>query len=132
MHVIDATKEQVSINTPYNRIISLVPSTTESIIHLQAQETLIGVTRFCCHPKEYTKNLPKVGGTKSLDFARIKALQPDLILANKEENRKEDILYLRSQGYTVYVAFPCTVEEALHEIEILASLLHKPILNTCK
>lgn len=79
------------------RIISLVPSLTELIADLGLASQLIGRTRFCIHPKEIINQVPIVGGTKNPDLEKIKALKPDLIIANIEENRKEDIESLSSE-----------------------------------
>ncbi|MFN0082212.1 MAG: helical backbone metal receptor [Ferruginibacter sp.] len=73
------------------RIISLVPSITELLFDIDLSEKLIGITRFCVHPSTRTKNVEKIGGTKKINIQKIISLQPDLIIANKEENNKEDV-----------------------------------------
>ena len=123
MKFIDYTQCTIAADTMYNRIVSLVPSTSESIVALGAGDRLIGVTRFCTDPKHIMQKLPKVGGTKNIDIGRIEKLKPDLILANAEENTREDIMALREKGFNVYVSFPKTIHEALRELKILASLL---------
>ncbi|MFO0728815.1 MAG: helical backbone metal receptor [Myxococcota bacterium] len=72
------------------RVVSLCPSTTETVAALGKAEALVGITRFCIHPAAIVERIPKVGGTKDPDQARIEALAPDLILMNREENRQED------------------------------------------
>ena len=74
------------------KIISLVPSITEALFDLGLSENeIIGRTKFCIHPKDKIRNIEKIGGTKNLNLDKIKALQPDLIIANKEENVKEQV-----------------------------------------
>lgn len=99
------------MKTP-NRIISLVPSLTELIADLGLTEQLIGRTRFCIHPEEIIGDIPIIGGTKNPDLEKIKALKPDLIIANKEENRKEDIESLSSE-FEVLLTDINTIEDAL-------------------
>lgn len=79
----------------YQRIISLVPSLTELVLDLGIGDRLAGRTRFCIHPEEMVKDVPIIGGTKNPDIEKILALKPDYIIANHEENRKEDILTLQ-------------------------------------
>ncbi|MDX1672653.1 MAG: helical backbone metal receptor, partial [Balneolaceae bacterium] len=74
----------------YQRIVSLVPSLTELVIDLGIGDRLVGRTRFCVHPEEVVKDIPIVGGTKSLNLDSVRELDPDYIIANKEENRKVD------------------------------------------
>ncbi|MBK6690209.1 MAG: ABC transporter substrate-binding protein [Deltaproteobacteria bacterium] len=72
------------------RIVSLCPSITETLIGLGLESQLVGVTRFCIHPAEVVAKLEKVGGTKTPELDRIRALAPDFIFMNEEENRRED------------------------------------------
>jgi ABC-type Fe3+-hydroxamate transport system substrate-binding protein len=94
------------------RIVSLVPSITETVIDLGAAERLVGITNYCVHPAEVVAGLAKVGGTKGFSLQEIDTLQPDLILANKEENRKHQIDALR-KDYPVFVTYPRTVDQAI-------------------
>lgn len=74
------------------RIVSLVPSITESLFDFGLTEIeVVGRTKFCIHPKTLVKTVPVIGGTKNLNLDKIKALKPDLIIANKEENEKEQV-----------------------------------------
>ena len=74
-------------DTP-KRIISLVPSQTELLCDLGLESSLVGVTKFCVHPHYIKTNVTVVGGTKQINLEKIKALQPDVILCNMEENTK--------------------------------------------
>lgn len=72
---------------------------------------LVGATRYCTRPKGMLWGLPRIGGTKDPDVGRIVLLKPDLVLANEEENRREDVEALRAQGIEVDVSLPKTVAE---------------------
>ncbi len=73
------------------RIVSLVPSQTELLHFLGLENEVVGITKFCIHPSEWFKNKTRIGGTKNVNVEAIKALQPDIIIANKEENIKAQI-----------------------------------------
>ena len=87
----DQLGREVNLPAAPKRIISVVPSQTELLFYLGLNEEVIGVTKFCVHPVDKFKITAKVGGTKQLDIAKIKALKPDLIIANKEENERRQI-----------------------------------------
>lgn len=78
-------------------IVSLVPSITLLLCDLGLEKNIIGRTKFCIHPSDKIQNIPIVGGTKQCDIAKISLLKPDLIIANKEENEKEQIETLKKQ-----------------------------------
>ncbi|HEV8283309.1 MAG TPA: helical backbone metal receptor [Chitinophagaceae bacterium] len=87
----DQTGRKVLFNKSPDRIISVVPSQTELLCDLGLNDEVIGITKFCVHPETWFKNKTKVGGTKRLNMEKILHLQPDLVIANKEENIKEQI-----------------------------------------
>lgn len=93
------------------RVVSLVPSLTESLFELNLGGRVVGVTDYCIYP-ESAKALPKVGGTKNPDLEKIKALQPDLVMLNSEENRREDAEALQAAGIPIWVTQPETVRDA--------------------
>ncbi|HEX2770891.1 MAG TPA: helical backbone metal receptor, partial [Micromonosporaceae bacterium] len=95
---------------PPRRVVSLVPSLTEAVA-FSAPELLVAATDYCTHPAEL--DVPRVGGTKYPSLERVLAAEPDLVLANAEENRREDIEALRADGVPVWVTFPRTLDEAL-------------------
>lgn len=103
------------------KIISLVPSLTELVIDFGLQNNLIGRTRFCIHPEETVSKITVVGGTKNPNLEKIVELNPDLIIANKEENRKEDIELLRNRFRTVVTEIS-SVEDALLAVYDLGSI----------
>jgi iron complex transport system substrate-binding protein len=107
------------------RIVSLVPSTTETLFALGAGDRVVGVTRFCVHPDDARQRARVVGGTKNPGIETILSLSPDLVLANQEENRKEDVERLRER-VPVHVFFPRDVSEAISDIRSLGALLGEP------
>jgi ABC-type Fe3+-hydroxamate transport system substrate-binding protein len=98
----------VVVPRPVRRVVSLVPSLTESVA---ASGLLVGATDWCVEPAGL--DVVRVGGTKSPRVAEVVALAPDLVLANFEENRESDIAALRAAGLAVWVTAPRTVPEAL-------------------
>ena len=107
-----------------DRIVSLVPSVTESVAQLAGVKRLVGITKFCTEPEAEAPAIRKIGGTKDPDIAAIVALAPDLVLANREENREEDIAALEAAGLQVYVGYPRTARDALEDLKTIARLLH--------
>lgn len=85
----------ISLTATPRRIISLVPSQTELLAHLGLEAEVAGITKFCIHPDEWFRNKHRVGGTKTVDIDKVRALQPHLIIANKEENTREQVEALR-------------------------------------
>ncbi len=107
------------------KIISLVPSITETLLDLGIYETqIVGRTKFCIHPKEKIEKITVVGGTKNLNIEKIKSLNPDLILANKEENEKSQIEELM-KDFRVYVSEVSTLEENDIFLQDIGKLLFK-------
>ena len=94
----DASGALVALPARPARIVSLVPSLTELCFDLGLDERIAGATRFCTEPRDRVSRLPKVGREKDPDLARIRALAPDLVLANVEENRREDVTGAASAG----------------------------------
>ncbi|MNK64427.1 Vitamin B12-binding protein precursor [compost metagenome] len=107
------------------KVISLVPSITETLFDLGlTSDEIVGRTKFCIHPKELVKNIEIIGGTKNLNIAKIKALKPDLIIANKEENVKEQVEELM-KDFKVLVTNVETLEDNYYLIKQLGHLLGK-------
>src|SRR5512132_1408544 len=93
------------------RIVSLCPSITETIVALGGLKRLVAATRYCVRPQGLLWGLPRIGGTKDPDLPRILDLRPDLVFANEEENRLEDVEALRAEGIDVDVSFPRRVAD---------------------
>ncbi len=105
--------DELDLRRPPQRVVSLVPSATGSLLDLGLAGCLVGVTDYCILPAEPAASLPRVGGPKNPDCSRIVALRPDLVIANQEENRPADVAALRAAGLPVWVSFPRTVRAAL-------------------
>jgi ABC-type Fe3+-hydroxamate transport system substrate-binding protein len=104
------------------RIVSLVPSLTEALFELGLGPRVVGVTDWCSYPAAGVADLPKVGGTKNPQIARVLELRPDLVIANREENRERDVERLRAAGLSVWVTYPRTVAEGVALVRELAEL----------
>lgn len=107
------------------KVISLVPSITEALFDLGLTEKeIIGRTKFCIHPAEKVKNVEIIGGTKNLNIEKIRSLHPDLILANKEENVKEQVESLMND-FKVTVYNTETIEDNYYLVKNLGLLFNK-------
>ena len=106
------------------RIVSLVPSQTELLYSFGLDQEVIGITKFCVHPKSWFKTKTRVGGTKKLNIKLIESLQPDLIIANKEENTKEEIQYLQSK-FNVWTSDIITLKDNYEMILALGEILNE-------
>ena len=112
IEVKDQLDKTVSLNQFPKRIISWVPSQTELLHHFQLDDKVIGITKFCIHPDQWYQNKERIGGTKNIDLEKVRKLQPDLIIANKEENTPEDIEALMKE-FPVYISDVITIQDAL-------------------
>lgn len=122
--VIDQMGRAVRVPTHPKRIVSLVPSQTELLYALGLDEEVVGQTLFCIHPHEKHQQKPRVGGTKNFKLNKIQALNPDLIIGNKEENTREGIEEL-SQHYPVWMSDIQNVEDSLRMIQDIGNLVGK-------
>lgn len=117
--------DSLGLNQPPQRVVSLVPSITETLFAFGLGDRVVGVTDYCVFPAEAQRK-PKMGGTKNPNLAHIQAALPDLILANQEENRQDDVEALRAAGFKVWVTFPCTVQEAVDGLSAMIRLFRVP------
>ena len=108
------------------RIISLVPSLTELLVFMGLESSLIGCTQFCIHPHHIKEKCEVIGGTKNPKIQAIIDLKPDLILANQEENRKEDIDLLEKHSLSIYVSKIDTLNDLLGCLDDLQSICQLP------
>jgi hypothetical protein len=121
----DDLGEAVPLSRPPRRVVSLVPSLTESVA-VSAPEILVGATDWCTHPARL--DVARVRGTKNPNRSAIEKLRPDLVLANKEENRRVDVNALRAAGIAVWVTAIETVEEAITSLSrLFIQALQRPI-----
>jgi len=122
--VTDQTGRTIFLETTPRRIISLVPSQTELLFDLGLDEHIVGITKFCIHPPEWFYTKARVGGTKKLHMDIIHQLQPDLIIANKEENVKEQVEEC-AKNYPVWVSDVSNLGDAYEMIEQIGLMTEK-------
>ena len=121
---IDQTGRQVILDPVPSRIISVVPSLTELLSGLQLDTEVVAITKFCVHPDQWFLTKPKIGGTKNLDIQYIHKLNPDLIIANKEENTKEQIEELEKH-FPVWISDVYDRPSAMEAIQQIGKLTGK-------
>lgn len=121
---IDQSGTQHTFETTPKRIISLVPSQTELLYDLGLEESIIGITKFCVHPYHLKSTKKIIGGTKKVHFEKIRLLQPDIIIANKEENTREIVEEL-SKICPVWVTDIITLEDNQKMIEDFGIVFNK-------
>ena len=102
-----------------NRIVSLVPSLTHTLFEMHLGDRIVGVTRYCVEPEN---DLPRIGGTKNPNLEKVADLQPDIVLVNTEENRHEDISWLRER-FEVHESMPRTIADVIEMLRALGNLL---------
>jgi ABC-type Fe3+-hydroxamate transport system substrate-binding protein len=117
----DQTGNFVYIPFPPQRIISLVPSLTELLFDLGLNTEVAGITKFCVHPEEWFRSKTRIGGTKQLDLPLIESLQPDLVIASKEENVKEQVEAVQ-KFCPVYCSDVSNLQQSYEGIEQLGFL----------
>ncbi len=108
------------------RIVSLVPSQTELLHWLGLEAETIAITKFCIHPESWFKSKQRIGGTKTINLEKIRALQPDLIMANKEENVKAQVEML-AEAFPVWVTDVNNLTQAYAMINDIGRLTGKEI-----
>ena len=120
--MVDASGVELRLAHPPRRIVSLLPSTTETLCALGLAEALVGVTAYCVEPRELVRHKPRVGGTKDPDLEKIRALAPDLVVANIEENERAHVEALRAWAIPVWVTYPRTVAGGIRMIAELGEI----------
>lgn len=121
MLITDQINHQFELTTTPKRIISLVPSQTELLYDLGLGDKVVGITKFCIHPKERFNTKTRVGGTKTVNFDKVSDLKPDLIIANKEENTQSEIEALQKL-YPVYTSDINHLEDSFNMIAAIGEL----------
>lgn len=119
--VTDQTGRTLTLATPPSRIVSLVPSVTETLFAIGAEDRLVGVTDFCDFPAE-ARRKPSVGGMISPSLETLVALKPDLVIATRSGNRQETVAQLKRLGIPVYLVNPTSLAEVIDVVERLAEL----------
>jgi ABC-type Fe3+-hydroxamate transport system substrate-binding protein len=120
----DQLGNKIKLDKIPDKIISLVPSQSELLWDLGLQKELIGITKFCIHPNKMFTSIAKIGGTKNINIEKVKSFNPDLIIANKEENQKEQIEELQ-KFFPVWISDIYNLTDALNMITELGKLLNK-------
>ncbi len=126
INITDQMGRQISLPSYPKRIVSLVPSQTEFLYDLGLREEVVGQTLFCVHPAEMHKAKPRIGGTKTLQIDKIRALQPDLIIGNKEENVQAQLEILM-QEFPVYMSDIANLDNAYQMMAQIGVLVGKEL-----
>jgi ABC-type Fe3+-hydroxamate transport system substrate-binding protein len=122
LRVTDDRGRVLDFGPPPSRVVSLVPSDTYSVALLGCGAAIVGRTDYCELPRGVAERVPSVGGTKNPRLDDVMALEPDLVLANQEENTRGDLEALAQRGARVYVAFPKRVADGLGHLAKLARI----------
>ena len=117
----DQLNRVVDIPFSPQRIVSLVPSQTELLYDLGLEARVVGITKFCVHPEKWFREKQRVGGTKTVDLEKIRMLHPDLIIANKEENVKEQVEAL-AKDFPVWISDVNKLDQAFKMIDSIGAI----------
>lgn len=120
----DQTGKTFFLPNPPRRIVSLVPSQTELLFDLGLHSEVVGITKFCIHPDQWFRSKTRVGGTRQLNLSVIRRLKPDFIIANKEENVKEQVEKLAAH-YPVYTSDVNDLDSACEMIQQVGALVQR-------
>ena len=124
VYIKDQLGRELQMKQAPRRIVSLVPSITELLSYLELDDQIVGITKFCILPDHVYRSKPRIGGTKQVHYDQIDLLNPDLIIANKEENTAEIVEKL-AEKYPVYVSDILNTEDALTMIEDLGLICNR-------
>ena len=116
MTIFDHLGRKLFLSDTPKRIVSLVPSQTELLVDLELKDKIVGITKFCVHPKHLRNEKTVVGGTKTVHLDKIEALAPDIILCNKEENTQEMVAELEKIA-PVHVSEVSSISDSLQLIK---------------
>lgn len=122
----DQLGRPIVLNDYPQKIVSLVPSQTELLYDLGLDKEVCGITKFCIHPQQWYRTKQRVGGTKNLYLQAIHALEPDLIIANKEENTQEQIEELAA-SFPVWISDVSNLDQALEMIREVGVICNRQV-----
>lgn len=122
LRIVDDRKRVLLFGPPPQRVVSLVPSDTYNVAAIGCGAALVGRTDYCELPEDVVARVPSVGGTKNPSLSAIEALEPDLVIANQEENTKGDLEALAQRGVKVYVSFPKRAADGIAHLARLARI----------
>lgn len=128
--LVDDLGRALTLTGPARRVVSLVPSLTETLFALGCGGAVCGATRYCVEPADQMTHVRRVGGTKNPDIERIVALDPDLVLINPEENRRADFDALERAGLNLCVLFPHRVADVPRMLRHLGTLVGAEVQAT--
>jgi ABC-type Fe3+-hydroxamate transport system substrate-binding protein len=120
----DQMNRTIRLEAIPKRIVSLVPSQTEFLFDLGLENEVVGITKFCIHPEEWFRSKTRIGGTKTVNIEKVKALNPDLIIANKEENTQADIEALEKIA-PVWISDISTLSDAFEMMQQVGEICGK-------
>jgi ABC-type Fe3+-hydroxamate transport system substrate-binding protein len=123
--IVDQLGKEIQLPSAPLRIVSVVPSQTELLFSLGLEEEVVGITKFCIHPDHWFRFKPRVGGTKKLDIDKIRALHPNLVIANKEENTEEDVKAIET-FCPVWTSDVSSLSDALEMIKSIGNIIGMP------
>ena len=126
---VDHLNRTIAIPSSVKRIVSLVPSQTELLADLKLNDEVVGITNFCIYPPEWFKSKNRVGGTKNFNINKIRELNPDLIIANKEENSKSKLEILIND-YPVWISDVRDLSSALDMINSVGKIVQRESIAT--
>lgn len=118
--------ELLTFSKAPERVVSLVPSMTGSLLDFGLAERLVGITEYCPEPQDASGPVVRVGGTKNTQVQAIINLDPDLVIANQEENSRDDIEKLDAAGLNVWITFPKSIDDTLTLLSALVNLFRIP------
>ncbi len=124
MKFIDQMNNTILLSNIPKRIVSLVPSITELLVDLGLEDSIVGITKFCIEPKHLIDKCLIIGGTKNININKIKNLNPDIIIANKEENLENQVVELKKLS-NVWVSNIKNVEDNLDLIKKIGQIFNK-------
>ena len=125
MNFVDQLNRKIVLQSfPPKRIVSLVPSQTELLFDLGLDEEVVGITKFCIHPEEWFRSKKRIGGTKQLNLSAIRALQPELVIANKEENLQQQVEELADE-FPVWISDIRNLQHACDMIRLVGELVDR-------
>jgi iron complex transport system substrate-binding protein len=125
MPIYDSEDIVIGLDQIPERVVSLVPSTTETLIKFGLGNKLVGITDYCPPVDVMIGKPERVGGTRSPDIDKILQLRSDLVIANKEENSQEAVKSLDEADIRIWLTFPKTVDEAIEDLWITARIFHQ-------
>ena len=121
MYFRDQIGDDIEITELPKRVVSLVPSQTELLYDLGLGDRVVGITKFCIHPDDWYQSKTRIGGTKDVNIDKVKSLNPDLIIGNKEENTLKDIKSLRKIA-PVWMSDVNTLEDSIDMIQSIGDI----------